>query len=422
MFITIQAQAQTGWNWPEDPQKREIAKEKNVLYEDSRKQGNFRAAVAPLHWLLVNVPNLNSSIYINGAKIYEALEKIEKDPARKKVLQDSALVMYDLRIEHFNKEGYVLNRKAGKAYQYYKNRKEKYQELMDLFKKVFELNGNNVLDNNTIAYFDIVRRYKLGGNDISDDAILEIYDQITGVIDYKAKQGKNVKRLETYKSTIDNILAEIVEIDCEFIENNLGPKLDENPDDLNMAKKIVSLALSGKCLDLPSAMKAAKIAHEKEPSYGFAVLIAKKTAKEGDCNEAIKYFKEAAELTEDNAKKAENYMDIGSCYRKMGSKSNARDYFKRAVQADPNKRGAYTAIGDMYFASNECMKKVSRVDDRAIYIAAYKMYKLAGNTKRMASAKEQFPSAEDIFTESRDEGETLTVGCWINETVTLQKR
>jgi hypothetical protein len=40
----------------------------------------------------------------------------------------------------------------------------------------------------------------------------------------------------------------------------------------------------------------------------------------------------------------------------------------------------------------------------------------------MNNAKSQFPSAEELFNENKKEGDSMTVGCWINESVTLQKR
>jgi len=70
----------------------------------------------------------------------------------------------------------------------------------------------------------------------------------------------------------------------------------------------------------------------------------------------------------------------------------------------------------------DCKGGVSRVQDRAVFLAAYEMYKKAGNSKMMQLAKAQFPSMEEIFELSLKEGETLRVGCWINETVTIQRR
>ncbi len=421
--FTSNAIAQSSWKWPADPDQESMAKAKNALYNDSRKMGNYKESLPSLVWLLKNTPDLNPSIYINGAKIYEALVDLEKDEAKKKIYQDSALTMYDLRIKHFGNEAKVLNRKAGKAYRYHKGDKSKYPGMLELFDKVFELNGPNVLDNNTVGYFDIVRRLKLTGGDISEEKILEIYEEINTVIDKKIKAKKNVERLNNYKSTIDGMLAAIVTIDCNFIENKLGPKLEQDPENLKLAKSIVGHALNSKCTSLPIAIKAAEIVYEKEPEYGVALLIAIKSKENKDFTNAIKYYNEAITLTEDNSKKADAYIEIGNIHRSKGNKSGAKSQYLKAVSVAPSKKQAYTYIGDMYFVSfNDCAKKVSKVEDRGVYLAAYKMYKLAGNTKKMASAKEQFPSAEEIFTENKAVGESMQVGCWINETVSLDKR
>lgn len=420
------AAAQNGgsaWNWPSDQDMESQAKAKNALYNDSRKMGNYKEAVPHLAWLLKNTPDLNPSIYINGAKIYEALVDLEKDEAAKKNYQDSALIMYDLRIENFGKEGYVLNRKASKAYKYYKGDKSKYDELLELFDKVFELNGAKVLDNNTIGYFDIVRRQKLTGGDISEEKILEIYEEINGVVDQKIKANKNVARLNEYKSTIDGMLAAIVKIDCDFIANKLAPKFEADPTNLKLAKSIVGHSLNSKCTQLPVAIKAAETVYEREPEYGVALLIAFKSRENKDYNTAIKYFNEAINLTEDNSKKGDAYIEIGNMFRLNGNKVKAREQYRKAIGVDPSKREAYTYIGDLYFGSfKDCAKKESMVTDRGVYMAAYKMYKLAGNSSRMSKAKEQFPSAEEIFTENKEVGSSMTVGCWINETVIVDKR
>ena len=61
-------------------------------------------------------------------------------------------------------------------------------------------------------------------------------------------------------------------------------------------------------------------------------------------------------------------------------------------------------------------------EDRLVYLAAYDMYQRAGESKKMASAKDQFPSKEDIFLVNWTAGDTQRVGCWINESVTIRTR
>ena len=151
--------AQNGWNWPED---KATAQERNAMYTDAYKTGDYAASLDHLVWLHENAPDLNPSIYINGLKIYEGLATKEQDPAKKLALQEKALEMYDLRIKYFNQEANVLNRKASTAYKFFRANADKYPELLDLFEKALELNGDKLFDGNTIAYMDIIRRYQRG--------------------------------------------------------------------------------------------------------------------------------------------------------------------------------------------------------------------------------------------------------------------
>jgi tetratricopeptide (TPR) repeat protein len=413
--------AQTpGWNWPED---RQTAEEKNVIYTDMMKLGHYKEAVPALSWLLTNAPDLNESIYINGAKIYENLVESEKDEAKKKDYMDSTILMYDLRIKYFNDEAAVLNRKAFTAYKFYKDDKEKYQELYDLYKRTFELNKNNVWDQNLMAYMDIVRRYKLTGGDVSDEKVLEIYDEIVEIIQFKINQGKNVDRLEVINDNVDKVLAATVKVDCDFIQNTLGPKLKDDPSDLKLAKNIFKLSMAGKCLDLPIFLDAAKVMFDQEPNYGMARLIGDKSFANGEYEVALQYYGEAIKLTEDNVKIGDIYLKQAHIKGTQKKKVQARDFAKMALTADPSLKDAWTLIGNLYYTSyNDCKKGENIVADRAVYFAAFEAYRKAGNSDAMRSAKAQFPTMEEIFTYNMEVGQPIKVGCWINEVVTIQRR
>lgn len=415
--------AQSGWNFPENEADSIRTNEKLVLYSDLLKLGNYKQAVPHLQWLLKNTPDLNESLYINGAKIYENLAETEKDPKKKRQYQDSTILMYDLRIKYFDDEAAVLNREAFSAYDFYKDDKSKYKYLFDLFKKTFELNGNQVWDQNLLAYMDVVRRYKLTGGQISDDEVLDIYDQITEIIEYKQGLDKNTERLEKISDNVDKLLAATIQVDCDFIQNTLGPKLKSDQDNLKLAKNIFKLAFAGKCLDNPVFMDAALVIYEKEPNYGMAKLIGDRSYLNKNYNDAMKYYGEAIDLTDENLKKAELYANMANIQSILGNKPRARDYALKAINADPGKKEAYNLIGNLYFSSyDECKKGENEVKDRAVFFAAYEMYRLAGNTDGMKKAKEQFPTMETIFTYDMQVGQKITVDCWINETVTIQRR
>ncbi len=420
MVANASAQKCNGWNWPED---KATAETKYALYTDAKKNGDYRTAANNLSWILANAPDLNKSNYINGAQIYENLAKLEKDAAQKAVYQDSALLMYDLRIQYCNEEANVLNRKAFAAYQFHKDNKEKYADLVALFKKAYELNGDKVWDNNLVAYMFVVHKYKKANGDISDDEVLNVYDKIVGILDTKIAAGKNVDRLNKFKDQIDRLLTATVDIDCEFIENTLVPKLDQTPDDVALIKKVFGLSLTAKCTDNAFFLDVAKQLYEKEPNYGTAWTIGNKCMANEDFDCAKKYFTEAIEQTDDNTRVADMHYKLASIAHKQGSFSGARDHSLKAIQADPSRKEAYNLIANLYMNSHKtCREGEDKVKDRLVFLAAYDMYQKAGNSKGMQSAKEQFPSVEELFERNYTKGQTMSVGCWINQAVVLRTR
>lgn len=410
--------AQAGWNWPEDV---ETAKEKNAFYTDLVKSKQFDKAIEPHNWLLEQCPDLNKSLYINGAKIYEGLEGTEQDAAKKAEYQGMAMKMYDERIKYFGEEASVLNRKAFKAYKYYKNDRSKYKEMLDLFDKTFELNGNKTFDNNLMAYMDVVRRYKLSGGELSDEQVIDKYGLISDVISEKQAKGSS-DRLVKIQENVDKILTATVTVDCPFVEDKLVPKMRETKDP-KMAKKVFQLMLSAKCSDSPAFVEAAEMVYESDPAAGLAKVIAIKYGAAGDHTKANEWYDKAIELSDDNIEKSEIYMSKAKGYHATGQKSSARLNARKALANNPSMKEAYTFIGHLYYGSyQDCRAGVSKVDDRLVFIAAYNQYQKAGDATNMAKAKEQFPSIAEIFELGLSEGQSMTVGCWINETVTLERR
>jgi len=411
--------AQPGWNWGE---QEDLAKEKYALYNDNFKNGNYEASQTSLEWLLTNTPDLNESIYINGAKIYSELADKATDPAKKSDLENKSLSMYDKRIEYFDSKGDVLNRKATAAYNFFKKDKSKYPELYKIFEDAFAVDPKDIHTNNLVAYMDVIRLYKATGGKLSDDDVLDRYEEVNEIIDLKSKEEPEEK-ISKIREYVDRLLISTIKVDCDFIVNNLGEKLKVDSANLKLAKKVMALSLASNCSDEPVFIVAAKIVQAHEPDFGIAKVIGMKSASEGDFQNAVKYYTQAIELTNDQKKKAEIYYEMAIQYTKKGDKPSARNYALKAVQEDPSFKKSYKLIGDLYFGSfNECKRGVSKVEDRAIYIAAYEKYKLAGDEKMMEAAMAQFPSIDEIFELNMEEGQSVHVGCWIDETVKLQKR
>ena len=418
-LVAVVAQAQPGWNWGDQVDK---AKEKNAFYTDNLKAGEYEKARDAHQWLLENAPDLNVSLYINGAKIYEGLAESTSDAAQQKAFELKALEMYDLRIKYFGDEAEVLNRKGYRAYKYLKDDKDQYKSLLELYDKLFELNGTDVFTNNLVAYMDVVRRYKLTGGDMTDSDVLDRYSIITDILDKKLEAKPGNSTLIKMADNVDKILLATIDLTCEKVTEIFGTKLEEAPD-VRLAKKIFKLMLTGKCTDDPLAFRAAQIIVEEEPNYGIYKFLAQRAGADGDTDASIDYYEKAVELSDDNTKKADVMISIARIFGSKGQKSSARSYCNKALSYDPASGDAYKLIGDLYMNSfNDCKGGESKVVDRAVFIAAYNMYRKAGSSSGMQNAKAQFPSIDEIFSEGYEEGQTITVGCWINESVTLERR
>ncbi len=416
------AQAQCGdWKFPED---KATFDEKNVLYNDALRGDNFKAAQAPHQWILQNAPDVNDAIYINGEKIYKGLIDAEKGEERKKVLIDSLMLMYDMRLKYTpcGKEADIAARKAYNAYRYNVRNRSELENILKLYDEAYKLNGKKLPYYMLLPYMSVVQYNVKYLKNLSEDQILEQYDKIMEVVDYQIENEKSsdrVEKLKGYKSSIDGILVGLVNIDCNFVKEKLAPKFKEDPSDLKLAKKIFGFMLNGKCTDDPLWLETGEVILANEPDYGIAKALGVKFKAAGDKVKAEKYFNQALEITEDPSNKADMYIQIGN----LKSGPAARDYFRKALSVDPSKKEAYAAIGYLYYSSFEnCAGKEDWVKDRAVFIAAYDMFKRAGNTSMMSKAKEAFPSKEEVFTYNYTAGDKITVGCWIGETVTIQTR
>lgn len=406
--------------WPENKAK---AEESVALYGDAMKQQNWRAAVPPFQWMLKNAPNWNTKLYIDGTDIYNKLASVEKDPKKKQVLVDSLMMLYDMRVTNCGDEVNVLNRKAIYAAVYNGQNKDKTAEVLALYDKVYAISGNNVLDNNLLSYMQVIQLNAVLLKNLSDDQILERYDKLSGVIDVKIKKAQaenkqaDVERLKATKSSVDDILIKLVKVDCDFVKKNLEPKFKQNPSDIALAKKIFQFMTTGGCIEDPLWLQAAEVLHKDSPDYGLAINMAKIYAKNGNMEKAEALATEAVTIASTPEQKENSNILVGDLLAQKGSKSAAREAYRKAGKI------GFEKIGDLYMGSfKDCAKGSSLAEDRLVYIAAYDMYAKAGDQSKMNQARGQFPSVTELFELNWKEGDTKSISCWVGETVVLRTR
>ncbi len=425
VFVSAFSFSQEGWNWPEDPNMKTQAMEKQAYYKLLIAQSKHEEAMDPLNWLYENNPNLNPSIYIQGVDCLEEVIKKTTDKARKERLQDSLLWMFDQRIEYFDNDASTMDRKAYEAFKMHYRTPAKYAMLFDIYSKAYEMNGPEISTFNLNPYMLLAKQYYLSAPDeMPAEKVLDIHTQISDIIEIKRKNGENASKLDKEQSKTDAWLSSIPGIlTCEFIEEKLVPKFKENPTDLNTAKKIYKYSSEAKCTDKPYFLQAVERLFQEQPSAALAISIGNRHVASGEPSKSLQFYEKGEELASTDTEKYETLIGQAVAHSKLGNKSRSRAMAYEALSAKPGSKEAYNLIGNLYFTSfDDCKGEQSQVQDRAIFIAAYDMYNKAGNTAQMNASKAQFPSIEDIFNEGKEEGDPITIGCWINTTVNLQRR
>jgi tetratricopeptide (TPR) repeat protein len=413
--------------WPESGEMKAKAEESKVLYEDAIKTGQIaelKRALTPYNWMLTNVPNHHISLYIQGIDLFDKLATLEKTPAKRKGYIDSLMLVYDLRVKNCGDEANVINRKALSFVKF--NANEKPVETLQILDKALELNGNNILESTIVPYMHVVRLNYLNIKKMSDEEVIQRYDKLVAVVDAKIQkaqsEGKPVDKLQKIKGDLEELLIQTVKIDCNFVRKNYGPKFQQNPKDIDLAKKIFTFMLKDKCTDDPLWLQAAEAVHAVETNCGLAKNLGIIYLAKENYEKAEKFLKESQGICE-GTDKADVLFYLASLEARR-NKSTARDMFRQVLSLDNSRaKDVNEKIGDLYLSSFEtCKKLVSKVEDRLVFLIAYDYYAKAGDTRKMAMAKDNFPSKEEIFTENITAGSTATVKCWINENTTIRTR
>jgi tetratricopeptide (TPR) repeat protein len=415
------AQAQEGWNWPANEELEAKAREYNASYVDYMKSEQFVEATKPLNWLYTNVPNLNESIYINGVTVYHGAAGKATEEEKKKVYQDSVITVFEMRKANFDNETKWIENKAYYSYNYYKANKNKVGDALATFDRVVELNGNFNTINLVAAYFDLVYRHNAYNKAFTKVQLLERYEKLNVLLAEAEAEGKDIS---APKQTLEQLVVAMELIDCEFIETTLSPKLIADPTNMVLAQQIFKYSIQYKCTSSPTFLTVLEMIDSDNPTFSTSQVRAMRYMQNREYEKALPVLERALTLAENNTQKAEVYFDLAKIHAQSGRKSTARSSALEAGKVDPEKaKDAWELIAQLYMGSyNDCRKGISRVEDQAIFIAAYNAYQRAGDSKGMSEARARFPSKEELFTESRQPGETFTINCWIGETVTLATR
>jgi tetratricopeptide (TPR) repeat protein len=399
-------------------------KENISLYREYFKQKNYDDALPGWRGALAMCPKGTKNIYLNGTKlVMHMMEKEEKGTDRWNSLRDTLMMVYDMRIEHFGQEGFVLGRKGMDQYSMYDDPQVAYETLT----KALNILGNKMEANSCIRLFQ--SSLKMAKKKVIErDVVFDLYDKIMPVIEHNLTDGeeKTKKYFEKAKGIINSNFEKIA--DCESYIALNKPKIAANPGDSALLLKVVKFMTKRKCASDPFFLEASELLYAVDPSADAAYGLYEGYIKKKDYPTAKKFITEAADLAADDETKADYTFKLANLQYHAKQYAAARANSNKAASLRPGWGEPYILIADMYYAtarscgSNEC-------DQAYGYWAAADMYSKAKNTDPSAAEKANkglgkcsaaYPTQEKCFFYNIEKGALVTVGGWIGASTTAR--
>jgi len=424
------------------------------LFNESAKVKNFDDAYPKYKDLLENCADLNILIYQRGGKMLEDMIDLAETDDKKMQLVQEFIANQRMRLEKFpndTKEGDML---ADIAMIQYKHEIGTLEERLEAFEEVVETDKDNFSSPVAIyAYFRIA-------NDLNDTGERDIqflfdkYDEVILLIETQendkaaeakpliekqeaqeeltSRESRILKNSEIYlrnytkiKGSVNSLLGS--KADCDNLLPLYKKDFEEKKNDLNWLRNANERLSAKDCTEDPLFFKVSEALHRQEPSANSAYSLGQLAEAEGNRGKALEYFKEAAELAQDKVRKARIYYRIANNYKERGSLSQARSYYRKALDNKPSMGIAYLKIAEMYAKSaNNCGESV--FDKRSVYWLAADYATRAGRvdpslsstaTATAASYKGRAPQKSDIFQEDAAGKKISFSNCWIGESVVV---
>lgn len=418
------------------------------IYAEHAKVKNYDAAYEPWKMVYESCPDINKANFSYGEKILAHKIKNSSGTDKDGYIQD-LMSLYDNSLKYFptkfSKAGVAID----KALLSYDNKMASNDQLYDMLGNAFTEDKKNFKNPKALyLYFSsLVDLHEANKKDLQE--VFDVYDDVTEKVEEENKKltavvtrllpkdslgtltskEKRQLRVATTNSksygkiatSIDSKLGALA--DCGNLIPLYEKSYETKKNDVNWVKRAVGRMFSKECTDDPMFRKLFEAQLALDPSADAYLYGGTLKQKAGDSKGAIADFNKAVELETDNFRKSNILYKIATTVRRS-SKSQARSYALKAIDANPANGKAYLLIANLYATSaNAC--GTSAFEKRAIYWKAADMARKAGRvdpslsgraSKSAASYAAKAPTKEMIFSSGKA-GQTISFSCWVGGSV-----
>ncbi|MDX1278196.1 hypothetical protein [Oceanihabitans sediminis] len=407
------------------------------IFHEYVKAKNFDAAYEPWMEVRTKCPKFNNAIAVDGQKILE--HKIENSEGAEKVafIKD-LLKLWDEKRVNFpskTKVGSLLSDKGQLMYDYRKELGLSTLEIYEAFDEAYTTDLETFKNAKSLyIYFSLmVDLYDDGQktaeelfnkyDDVVEKIEREVAKNSTGLNKLLAKEetgAELTKREGQYKRYYESSLRAFDQIsgsvdaklgeraNCENLIPLYERIYEQNKNNSVWLQRAMNKLYEKGCKEDPMFVKVVKQKNSIEPNANTSYYLYLITGEQ-------KYFDQTLQLETDPIKKAKLFNTIARDFKQKGSYGKAREYFMKALAANPADRKPHVQIAYMYAASaNSCGD--TNFNKRAVFWLAADEAAKGGNSSLAANYKAKAPSNSEIFSQG-NAGQSISIGCWINRTV-----
>jgi tetratricopeptide (TPR) repeat protein len=394
------------------------------IYRNNYKQKNYEEALVSWRKVFNECPSYNQNTFANGPKLYH--ERIKKDKENQLIYLDTLMMIYDARIEYFERREYVLGKKGVDLLKYDPTR---FTEVYEMLKVSVDALGNSTDPTVIVSYFKALDDVQRSSEEVTKQDVLDAYVAVSDIISYNMTNNeKHAKYYETAQTNVENIFAPYAS--CDDLIKVFKERLEIGTANISLLKRITTLLDKKDCTANEVFYTAAIQLHELDPTAKSAYDMGNMSIAKKNYSDAVSYYNQAIQLQEDVDYKASYYLKLAYTYQMRGSYSDARSAANSAASLKPEWGEPYLILGDIYVASASSCGS-SNLERGSVYWVAVDMFSKAKSidnvltnkaNKRISTYSKYFPSKEDCFFNDIESGSSYKVGCWIGRSTRVRTR
>lgn len=432
--------------WVNAPNK-DALEEAHVLYRQFMKTEEYDKAFEYWKTAYEGAPAADgqrSSHFKDGRTIYLHKFKNTTDEAKKQEYANMIIKLFDEQVQCYPDEKVLTL--GLKVYDMFYNLNSPYSINKKAAQEALDAGGNNTSYVVFQPYASIAV-WQFQQKEMEADEARMIYDKLNQVADYNIENNKEYSAYyQQAKDAMNATFAQIEDdiFDCAYFKGKLEPQYREHSEDTEVLKYIYNKLVSKGCPDTdPLVMElkgryetivaeenAAKLAEyyaENPGDHGIALF------KEGKYTEALNKFEEGIRKEKaggnDAEKLANYYFYMASIeFRQLNRYSSARENARTAARYKPNWGQPYMLIGDMYAqTSNSCGNDsfdaslaILAAIDKWAYAKSIDSSVASDASSKIGRYSSYYPDKGEAFMRKMNEGDTVTVPCWIGESVRVR--